>query len=200
VEKKAQIGRTTGPSRRHQTWVQTERASHQAFNRLISVAPMAARLANVLIAHMDQGNAVVASQSTLGELLAVEGHPPVHRNTVRRAVQKLVEERWIEVIELGGKGGALAYVVNSHVAWSGSRNGIRYSRFSAQVIASASEQKANIEDRAPLRQIPVLMRGEQPLPSGPDDEPPIQHELEGVESGLPSIERDPNTSDLFEGE
>lgn len=78
---------------------------------------MAARLAHVLVANMDTtSNAVVASQATIGELMG-----GVHRNTVRKAIQVLEAERWIEVLQIGGKGGALAYVVNSRVAWGQSR-------------------------------------------------------------------------------
>lgn len=157
---------------------------------------MAARLAHVLVAYMGDGNAVVASQATLGELMAVPGQQPVHRNTVRKAIQKLEAERWIEVVQIGGKGGALAYVINDRVAWGQPRDRLRYSRFSAQVIASSSEQASPIDERPPLRQIPTLMRGEQQLPHGPHDDPPSQGLLEGTEPDLPY--RDPDTEDMFE--
>lgn len=147
---------------------------------------MAARLAHVLVAHMGDGNAVVASQATLGELMSVSGRPPVHRHTVRKAIQKLEAERWIEVVQIGGKGGALAYVVNDRVAWGQPRDKLRYSRFSAQVIASSSEQQQPLEDRPPLRQIPTLMRGEEQIPHGPNDDPPSQGLLEGTEPDLPA--------------
>ena len=57
----------------------------------------------------------------------------VHRNTVRKAIQVLEAERWIEVLQIGGKGGALAYVVNSRVAWGQSREAIRHAAFAARV-------------------------------------------------------------------
>lgn len=185
-----QIGRDPAPRRQHETWVQTERAAHEAWAALIAAAPMAARLAHVLVAHMDGSNAVVASQATLGELMARRGERPVHRNSVRRAIQRLEDERWIEVVQIGGKGGALAYVVNDRVAWGRPRNERRYSRFSAQVIASSTEQNTPLDDRPPLRQVPTLMRGEKQLPSGPGDEPPSQPSLDGMEPDLPAIVRD----------
>lgn len=187
---KKQIGKAVGPAARRQTWVQTERAAHESWAKLIASAPMAARLAHVLVSHMDASGAVVASQATLGELLAEPGKTPVHRNTVRRAIQRLEADRWIEVIELGGKGGALAYVVNSRVAWADRRDNLRLARFSAQVIASASEQTLSIDDRPPLRQVPVLLRGEHQLPSGPGDDPPSQPSLRGFEPDLPAVMRD----------
>lgn len=184
--RRQQVGQATAPRQKHRTWVQTERASHEAWAQLIGVAPMAARLAHTLVAHMGDGNAVVASQGTLGELMARSGERPVHRNTVRKAIQKLESERWIEVVQIGGKGGALAYIVNDRVAWGQARERLRYSRFSAQVLVSESEQAQAIENREPLRQIPTIMRGEQQIPSGEPGDPPSQGLLEGTEPDLPT--------------
>lgn len=186
------IGRSPPPAQRGRHWVQTERSAHEAWARLIAEAPMAARLAHVLVALMDQGNAVVASQSTLGELLSAKGEASVHRNTVRRAIKRLQQDKWIEVVQIGGKGGALAYVVNDRVAWGTNRNGLRYSRFSAQVIASISEQPDadTIDERPRLRQVPTLMYGdERQLPAGPGEDPPSQGLLEGLEPDLPARQK-----------
>lgn len=190
-----QVGRPLATENKHKTWVQTERAAHEAWGTLIATAPMAARLAHVLVAHMGDGNTVVASQTTLGELMAPPGKNPVHRNSVRKAIQKLESERWIEVVQLGGKGGALAYRINDRIAWGEKRDKLRYSRFSAQVLASSSEQAKPIEDRPALRQIPTLMRGEEQIPHGPHEEPPSQGLIEGVEPDLPY--RDTDTKDYF---
>ena len=182
------IGRPAPPESGRNTWVQTERAAHEAWARLITRAPMAARLAHVLVANMDTtSNAVVASQATIGELMG-----GVHRNTVRKAIQVLEAERWIEVLQIGGKGGALAYVVNSRVAWGQSREAIRHAAFAARVLVSSSEQTESVDERPPLRQIPVLLRGERQLPSGPSGEPPSQPALDGLEPDLPSLNDEPD--------
>jgi len=193
---KQDIGRALATRQQHKTWVQTERASHEAWAQLIAVAPMAARLAHVLVAHMGDGNAVVASQATLGELMSLPGQVPVHRHTVRKAIKRLEADRWVEVVQIGGKGGALAYVINDRVAWGQPREKLRYSRFSAQVIASESEQQQPLNDRPPLRQIPTLMRGETQIPHGESAEPPSQGLLDGTEPDLPY--RDPDTDDMFD--
>jgi hypothetical protein len=187
-----QLGRPAPSESGRSTWVQTERAAHEAWARLITRAPMAARLAHVLVANMDpSSNAVVASQSTIGELMG-----GVHRNTVRKAIQVLEAERWIEVLQIGGKGGALAYVVNSRVAWGQSREAIRYAAFAARVLVSSTEQADEIDDRPPLRQIPVLLRGEKQLPQGPGEVPPSQPAMPGMEPDLPALrDRDPKTID-----
>lgn len=189
------VGQAPATEGRHRTWVQTERAAHEAWAHLIASAPMAARLAHTLVAHMGDGNAVVASQGTLGELMARPGEKAVHRNTVRKAIQKLEAERWVEVVQIGGKGGALAYVINDRVAWGQPRKQLRYSRFSAQVIASSSEQVQELDQRPPLRRIPTLLRGEHQIPHGEPGEPPSQGLLEGTEPDLPY--RDPDTQDMF---
>jgi hypothetical protein len=140
-------------------------------------------------------NAVVASQSTIGELMG-----GVHRNTVRKAVQVLAAERWIEVLQIGGKGGALAYVVNSRVAWGQSRDAIRYASFGARVLVSSTEQAEEIDGRPPLRQVPVLLRGERQLPDGPGEAPPSQPTMPGMEPDLPAVQgRDPHTLDWVGG-
>ncbi|MGM0859093.1 MAG: hypothetical protein ACQEW0_18860, partial [Pseudomonadota bacterium] len=131
-----------------------------------------------------------------GELMAMPGQQAVHRNTVRKAIQRLEADRWIEVVQIGGKGGALAYLVNDRVAWGQARANLRYSRFSAQVLASESEQQQGLDSRPPLRQIPTLMRGETQVPHGESAEPPSQGLIEGTEPDLPY--RDPDTNDMFD--
>ena len=179
------MGRDIGSAPRASSrgsWVQTERQAHEAWADLIRRHPNAARLLHLLVANMEPGGgAVVASQGVLAELLGV------HRNSVRRAIRTLEDERWIEVVQLGGKGGALGYVVNSKVAWSGRRDGRRYARFTAEVLAAESEQTTPIADRPNLRRIPTLTRGERQLPTGPGEDPPSQPSLEGLEPDLPAI-------------
>jgi hypothetical protein len=141
---------------------------------------------HVLVANMGDGNAVVASQATLGELLGQKrgDQRPVHRNTVRNAINRLVRDQWIEVVEIGGKGGALGYRINSRVAWHGRRDLRRYARFTAEVLATEHEQSEPIDDRPPLRSVPTVMRGETPLPTGEGEPPPSQPSLEGLEPVL----------------
>lgn len=183
-----QVGRAAPADQARKTWVQTERAAHEAWARMITKAPTAARLLHVLIANMDaSSNALVASQAVIGELMG-----GVHRHTVRKAIQTLETERWIEVIQIGGKGGALAYVVNSRVAWARPRNERNHAVFSAQVLVSSSEQTASIEDRPPLRQIPMLVRGEMQSPSGDGEIPPSQPSMPGMEPDLPVIQEHPD--------
>ncbi|RON41386.1 hypothetical protein BK666_24585 [Pseudomonas frederiksbergensis] len=164
------------------TWVQTERAAHEALAQLINKAPRAAALLHVLIAHMDERGALVASQATLSKLCKVS------LATTKRALAELQDNQWIQTIRLGGeRGGTLAYVVNSRVAWADSRENLRLAHFSARVIVSSDDQESLGEK--PLRQIPAMSPGEMQLPAGEGEAPPVQELLEGVMLDLPHLKR-----------
>jgi len=163
-------------------WVQTERAAHEAWATLIAKAPKAAQLMHVLTARVGDNNAVVVSQKNLMKLTGTS------RRTVQRALDVLVRDRWIEVRQIGQNGTVNAYVINDRVAWSGKRDGIRYSLFSATIIASDDEQPDQYElgNQAPLRKLPSLYRDEHQLPSGEGMPPPSEPALPGMEPDLPA--------------
>lgn len=164
-----------------QTWVQTERASHEAWGRLTVQSPRAAALMHHLVAHMDQHAAVVASHATLAH---ISGLSPA---TVKRAVKDLKDGNWIQVVQLGGKGGALAFIVNSRVGWSASRETLPMAAFTARVLAIGSEQEPTALDGPELRRLPILRYGDRQLPSGPGETPPAQPSIDGLEPDLPNI-------------
>ncbi|MBS1020404.1 replication/maintenance protein RepL [Gluconobacter cerinus] len=168
------------------TWVQTERAAHERWSILAVEKPRAAALLHVIIAKMGRHNALVASQETLSNLTKCS------TRTVRRSLQVLKEENWIEIRQVGASGTVNAYIVNDRVAWSGARDGIRYSLFSAAVLVSDNEQpdNADIGMQPPLEHIPSLQPGERQLPTGPGMPPPSQPSLDGLEPDLPTTSRD----------
>lgn len=131
-----------------QPWVQTERATHEAWAGLSRTNPAASALLHVLVSQMDQQAAVVASRDTLGKLTQCS------TATIKRAVAALKADRWIEVVQIGGKGGVNAYVINSRVAWADSRDRLPGARFTATVLARREEQEG--VEEAPLRRIPTL--------------------------------------------
>jgi hypothetical protein len=162
------------------TWVQTERAAHEAWGRLIASKPRAGALLHVLVAKMGQQNAVVVSQAVLAELMGVTDR------TVRSALADLVAGGWIQVVRIG-KGREAAYVVNDRVAWGDSRERLPLSLFSATIVADARDQDAVTLAGPKLRRIPVLYPGEQQLPTGPGEDPPSQPALDGLEPDLPAL-------------
>ena len=167
-------------------WVQTERAAHEAWASLIEKAPKSAQLMHILTARVGEHNAVVVSQKTLSELMKCS------RRTVQRAVDVLVEDRWIEVRQIGEHGTVNAHIINDRVAWSGKRDGIRYSLFTAAVIVSEAEQpdRDQLGIQPPLRRLPSLFRSETQIPAGDGLPPPSQPFFDGMEPDLPATERE----------
>lgn len=161
-------------------WVQTERKAHEAWADLIRKSPLAAQVMHVLTARVGENNAVVISQKNLARL--VKGS----ERGVRNALQLLCNDNWIEIRQIGGRGTVNAHVINDRVAWSGKRDGIRYSLFSANVIVSDDEQPDadEIGKQSPLRRLPMI--GENQLPSGPGLPPPSQPFLNDLEPELPT--------------
>lgn len=168
-----------------QTWVQTDRRAHEAWGRLVHQSPRAAALLHTLVAHMDQSAAVVCSYATLAELSGMS------YATIRRAVADLKAGQWIQTVQIGGKGGGLAFVVNSRVAWAARREHLGMAVFSAQVVALSTEQEPGDLEGPPLRRIPVLRHvGERQLPTGQGEDPPSQPALDGLEPELPALAGD----------
>lgn len=128
---------------------------------------------------MDHQSALVASRATLAEL------ENCSEATVKRAVADLKSGSWIEVVQVGGKGGVNAYVVNSRVAWADKRERLPGAIFTATVLASISEQESI--ETTPLRRIPTLYQGERQLPVGDGAPPPAQPELDGIENDPPAL-------------
>lgn len=164
------------------TWVQTDRASHEAWGLLSMSSPRAGALLHHLVANMGHQNAVVVNQATLAKMMRCDPR------TVRRALTELVADNWIQSVSLGGAGNVNAYVVNSVVAWGEARASMpRLSTFSARVIADIDDQDQHTLTRSDLRRIPVLYPNEMQLPTGPGAEPPSQPSIPGMELNLPAL-------------
>ena len=167
------------------TWVQTDRANHEAWGRLTLKSSKAAGLLHHLVANMGHQNAVVASQKTLSKIMGCS------LDTVQRALALLEEHDWIQVVRVNGPGSVAAYVVNDRVAWGEAREHMTtLSVFSATVVTDREDQTKAALSRHDLRRIPVLYTGERQLPTGPGLPPPSQPSLEGLEPDLPAHQMD----------
>lgn len=181
------------PVQRRATWVQTDRSAHEAWARLAMSNARAAAVLHTLVGHMQPGNnAVVASRATLARMLNVS------EATIKRAVSDLRAGLWIEVVQLGGKGGVNAYVVNSRVAWAAPRDQLGRALFSATVIAMSDEQDSIGNE--PLRHLPILRPGELAMPTGPGLPPPAQRNLDGLDPPALQLaddeDMDPTTGEI----
>ena len=159
------------------TWVQTERAAHEAWAKLSIQSPKAGALLHLLAAKVGDANAVIIGQRPLAAALGCS------TDTIKRALKELVHGRWIEIRTI--QGAANAYVLNDRVVWARGRDDLRYSEFTARVIVSEEDQA----DRDELGQQPELRRlprmGEGQLPAGPGEPPPSSPALPGMELDLP---------------
>lgn len=175
------------------TWVQVDRKASEALTQLILKKPRAAALMTALISNMGQNNAVIISRKNLARTLNC------HPNTVDNAVSDLVKLNWIQVVSTGGKGSANAYVINNRVVWSGPRDGIRFARFTADVVVSDDDQSP-ILDTQPLWQIPSAAPGDRQIVSGEGLPPPSEPSLPGMEPDMPTTihhEYDLETGEIY---
>jgi DNA-binding transcriptional MocR family regulator len=181
MNRERQIGVTTAPTG---TWVQTDRSAHEQLARLIADHPKAASLIHVMIGNMGRHNALVASQKTLAAKLGCT------TRTIQRALEVLENGNWIEIRQIGPTGTTNAYIINDRVAWSGNREGIRYSLFSAAVVVSEHDQpdRDELGAQPSLHRLPDIYPNERQLPSGDGLPPPSQPFLGGMEPELPARE------------
>lgn len=191
------LGKPLGPG--PITWVQTEKRAHAEWIELSRELRSASDLAHLLVSQVGPDNAVVATHAVLAEMLEVS------TSTIKRSIAVLVKRNWVEVVELGAKGGAKAYVLNDRIAWSGPRDQRpSVQAFRATVLASSKDQPAEAlqAEKPPLRKIPVIMRGEVALLVGPDVDPPSQPELEGIPPAVVELDggemMDPQTGELYQ--
>jgi len=171
------------PSYRPGAWVQTDREAHERWAQLAVRNPKASALLHILAARVGDHNAVVASQGTLAKIMGCSAA------TIKRALAELRAGNWIEVRQVGPTGSVNAYVVNDRVVWSGPREGLRFSLFTANVILTDEEQpdRASLGNQDPLMKLPRMFPGEQQLPAGPGLPPPSEPALPGLEADLPAI-------------
>lgn len=169
------------------SWVQTERAAHEAWARMTMNSPRAAALMHHLVARMGHQNAVVVSHKTLAKMMGCG------TRTIIRALADLERDRWIQVVQLGQTGTVNAYVVNDQVAWGQSRDDRpNLSTFSAVIVADREDQDPYTLEANSLRRLPLIYPPEQALPAGPG-EPGAQMLLDGME---PVIEGVPRQMDI----
>lgn len=168
------------------TFAMIELHALESLHELMRRAPRAAELVVCLIRHMRPGSAgvVLASRETMRELLGCS------MPTVERALRVLIAEGWVQRVKVGG---AHALAINSRVAWVGPRGDLPHAVFEATVIASRSEQDAASLTPPPVRQLPTMQTGDEPMPTGDGLPPPSQRLLDGL--GPAAATRDPNTID-----
>lgn len=172
-------------------FVQTDRATHEEWARFSLRRPAASAVLHYLTANVGHANAVVIPQKAIAKALGVSDR------TIRNAVADLAQGNWLQVVRIGA-GRECAYVLNDRVAWADKRENLRFSRFSAEVIADADDQSPETLEGPALHRLPSLFSGEVQLPSGPGLPPVSQPFLPDMEPDLPSSSSVPqNTPERF---
>lgn len=106
--------------------------------------------------------------------------------TTKRALSVLIEQAWIQTIRLGRIEAALAYVVNSRIAWADSAAKISASHASMRVCLF--RPKISDLGSGKLLKAPVMAPGDLQLPVGDGLAPPVRN-ISGMLLDLPSISR-----------
>lgn len=171
-------------------FVQTERKTHEAWARFAIKKPTASALLHYLVAFVGPQNAVVVPQKTLAKVLGVTDR------TIRTAIADLEAGNWLQIVRLG-RGKECAYVLNDKVAWAEKRDNLRLSKFTAEVIADAEDQRPEALSDTPLNRFPRVFVGEHQIPSGPGLPPPSEPSLPGMEPDLPTaLHEEADTSQM----
>lgn len=167
------IGKPVVPKK--QTFVQVERDALAAMGDLIRRSPSAARVLALLCSMMDKTNAVAISHQLLADRTGCG------LTTIKRSIDLLVDDNWIEVWRIGKSGTVNAYVVNSRVAWADRRDNKQHAIFAAQIVIDRSDTPERQQRTTPLRKVPIIFPPEMALVAGgwPDG---AQTQLPGLET------------------
>ena len=149
-------------------WLQLEKKAAKELQSLAIKSPAAMGTLLYLVNNMGRDNALIVSQKAIAAALGLS------LKSVGNSVKLLDQHHFIEAIKVGNM---TVYKVNSRVAWQGNR-GARFAHFGAEVIALENEQDGPIDDRPPLKSVPVLSDGERLLIGNESTDPPDQGELE----------------------
>lgn len=157
-------------AKRNADFVQFTRKGMREYSQLIERSSVAARLIVLMAEKMDYNNALVVSVGTLMELTGLS------KATIHRALALLRDERWVQVIKVGG---ANAYVINSGVFWTSYGNR-KIASFQATILASSKEQDKATLTGFELKRLPFLRKkdGERAIVGSDQLPPPDQQDLD----------------------
>jgi len=109
--------------------------TYQAWLQLIEQDDRAAMLLHLVVTHLGENQAVVASDSVLAQLMDTS------MSTIKRAADVLVEQSWLQRVNLGGpRSGATAYVPGNRIGWAATEQDVGYALFNATVLISSKDQ------------------------------------------------------------
>lgn len=113
------------------SFVQMNKKTYKLEDKLMQENPLAYRIWRFLANNMDDYNAVIVSQSTMQELFEVS------RMTLYRAIKTLTDGDYIKIYKSGTSN---VYALNDDMVWNSWGDNKKYSKFSANIIMSETEQ------------------------------------------------------------
>lgn len=126
--------------------VNRDKDIYKAEDKLMKESPFAYRVFRFLAQHMDNFNAILISNSTLQEIFDCS------RTTVYRAIKKLEKDNFIQIYKSGTSN---VYALNDNIVWSSWGKNKKYSKFSAKIVLSESEQDEKVIEKIKTKEISV---------------------------------------------
>ncbi|MGO1653200.1 helix-turn-helix domain-containing protein [Senegalia sp. (in: firmicutes)] len=117
-------------------FVQVNKATYKLEDKLMQENPLAYRIWRFLVNNMDHYNAIIASYSVLMEQFDTS------RSTLYRAIKVLENGEYIKIYKSGTSN---VYALNDKMVWNSYGTNLKYSKFSANVLISESEQDEEIQ-------------------------------------------------------
>lgn len=167
------------------TFIQTDRAAHEAWSQLTLSKPWAAAILHKLVALLDDknGGVIVISNDTLAKMMGC------HVRTVQRSTAELEAGKWLQKVKLSKT--VQGFAINASVGWCGFvSDKAKLAAFHATVIVDQADIPAPVQ----LKRIPVLYPpGEVAVPRETGGESGSQTLIPGTE---PSINLKPAAQDF----
>lgn len=114
------------------SWIQMNDNQVNNLIYLTDKSPLAMKILLFLAKHSDNYNAVMVSQSTLGEIFSVS------RVSINNAIKVLKEHNFLQ---LQRSGNGFIYFLNSNVVWKSYGTNHKFAEFNAKIIFSKEEMK-----------------------------------------------------------
>lgn len=118
------------------SFIQMNKKTYELEDKLMRENPLAYRIWRFLANNMDSYNAVIVSQEVMTEIFEVS------KTTIWRALKLLKDGGYIKTYRTGGSN---VYTINDNMVWNSWGTNKKYSKFSANVIISESEQEEEIK-------------------------------------------------------
>jgi hypothetical protein len=130
-------------------FIQVQRSEIRNISDLAKRSTHALDMLMLFAQTMDTANAVMISYKAMQDLLSIS------RSTATRAINVLVDDKWIQVVKVGASN---AYILNSSVFWT-DRGDKKYGTFQAKIVTTFDEQDKDLRanSKVKLKRTPQII-------------------------------------------